>query len=186
MLNTLILNTTYDSQEYTMSILTKNEILKKINNKEIIIEPFDKEAVGPGSVDLTLDNKFRVFKKTSAILDVNDDADYQKITDLIESWSIVIMPGETILGITKETVTLPTNMCGWLEGRSRYARLGLMVHISASFMQPGLSNKQVLEMTNMSSVPLKLHAGTKICQFIFQETIGNAEYKGRFSKQTAP
>ena len=96
------------------------------------------------------------------------------------------MPGETILGITKEKITLPQNMCGWLEGRSRYARLGLMVHISASFMQPGLSNRQVLEMTNMSSVALRLHAGTKICQFIFQETIGMAEYKGRFSEQTEP
>src|SRR3989338_4786058 len=151
-----------------MSILTKKEILKEIKKRRIKIEPFDSANIGPGSIDLTLDNKFRIFKKIKTVYSVTDNSDYQKITKLVIADSIVIQPKETVLGITKERITLPENICGWLEGRSRFARLGLMVHISSSFMHPGISNHQVLEISNMGAVPLRLHAGTRICQFVFQ------------------
>lgn len=167
-----------------MSILTKNEILKGITNGNIRIEPLATENIGPGSVDLTLGNTFRVFRESDGIYDADEDMDYRKITEFVTADSIVVKPRETILGITKEKITLAPNLCGWLEGRSRFSRLGLMVHISASFMQPGISNHQVLEISNMGSVPLRLHAGTRICQFVFQRTIGKAIYKGRFAEQT--
>lgn len=169
-----------------MSILTRDEIKKAIEAGKIKIEPYDETALGPGSIDLRLGNKFRVFKRADNVYDVNESLDYHDLTDSIETDSIVVQPGETILGITEEKVTLPTNMCGWLEGRSRFARLGLMVHISASFMQPGISNHQVLEISNMGHVPLRLHAGTRFCQFVFQETIGEAQYNGKFGSQVAP
>lgn len=169
-----------------MSILTKDEIINEIKKGNIKIKPLVLDNIGPASIDLRLSNKFRIFKKTNTIFDVKNESDYKEITELVVCDSILIMPGETILGMTQEEITLPENICGWLEGRSRFARIGLMVHISASFMQPGISNHQVLEMTNMSNVPLKLHSGTKICQFIFQKTIGNAKYKGRFSNQKEP
>ncbi len=163
-------------------ILTKTEILKEIKKGGIKITPFDKSAVGPGSVDLTLDNQFRIFKK-GMTYDVNSESDYQKITKLVKKESIVLKHGEMILGITKEKITLADNICGWLEGRSRFARLGLMVHITAGFMQPGISNQQVLEIVNLSKRPLRLHAGEKVCQFIFQKTKGRAKYSGRFKEQ---
>ncbi len=169
-----------------MSVLTKQEILKEIKKRRIRIEPFDSKNIGPGSIDLTLDNKFRIFKKLKTIYNVNDSSDYQKITKLVMANSLIIKPKETVLGITKEKITLPENICGWLEGRSRFARLGLMVHISSSFMQPGISNQQVLEISNMSNVSLKLFSGTKICQFIFQRTEGKAKYKGKFLTQKSP
>lgn len=167
-----------------MSILTRDEIIKAIQSGEIAITPFDKTKVGPGSVDLHLANDFRIFKKVHDIVDVNDATDYEKMTELIHApEGIVLMPGETILGITRETIKLASNICGWLEGRSRFARIGLLVHISASFMQPGIDNQQVLEMTNFSPIPLRIHPGTAICQFIFQRTIGKAVYEGRFRNQ---
>ncbi|MBU0470483.1 MAG: dCTP deaminase [Nanoarchaeota archaeon] len=165
-----------------MSILTKNEIFKEIKKGNIKIMPFDRSAVGPGSVDLTLDNQFRIFIKGKT-LDVNENSDYQKISRLIKKDSIVLKPGELIMAITKEKITLSENLCGWLEGRSRFARLGLLVHITAGFMQPGIDNQQVLEIANLSQRPLRLHAGIKICQFIFQKTKGKAKYEGRFVKQ---
>jgi dCTP deaminase len=61
--------------------------------------------------------------------------------------------------------------------------MGLLVHISASFMQPGIDNHQVLEMSNFGPNPLELFPGTPICQFIFQRTIGSATYAGSFRKQ---
>lgn len=169
-----------------MSILTKNEILKAIESGEIKIEPFDSKAVGAGSVDLTLGNKFRVFKRAEQVYDVTEDLDYQDLTEAVEAEEIVIQPQETILGITEEKITLSPSMCGWLEGRSRFARLGLMVHISASFMQPGISNHQVLEISNMGHAPFRLHAGTKFCQFVFEQALGEAKYEGKFDHQTAP
>jgi dCTP deaminase len=169
-----------------MSILTKDEIQKAILDGKIKIEPFDPESVGAGSVDLTLWNKFRVFKRADKIYDVTTELDYKDLTDLIEADSIVIQPGETILGVTKEKITLPSNLCGWLEGRSRFARLGLMIHISASFMQPGISNHEVLEISNMGQIPFRLHADTKICQFVFEKTVGEATYTGKFDDQVEP
>ncbi|HDQ00593.1 MAG TPA: dCTP deaminase [bacterium] len=167
-----------------MSILTRDEILKAIEKGEIAIEPFDESMIGPGSVDLHLGSDFRIFKKVHDIIDVNDETSYEQVTELRNApQGIVLMPGETILGITQERIRLATNICGWLEGRSRYARLGLLVHISASFMQPGIDNQQVLEMTNFSPMPLRIVPGTAICQFIFQRTIGNARYEGRFKNQ---
>ena len=148
-----------------MSILTKKEIEKEIKKGNIKITPMP-DKIGPGSIDLKLDNVFRVFKKSKKIYEVNEKLDYKEITRQVIADSIIVKPGETILGITKEKITLPTNICGWLEGRSRFARLGLLVHISASFMHPGISNKQVLEISNMGHASLRLRVGEKICQSI--------------------
>ncbi|MDD5177815.1 MAG: dCTP deaminase [Candidatus Nanoarchaeia archaeon] len=169
-----------------MSILTKEEILKEIKKGNIKINPFNKNNVGPGSIDLTLDDKFRTFKKSRKVYNVDEKIDYKKLTKFSKKKSIIIKPNETILAITKEKISLAENICGWLEGRSRFARLGLMVHISASFLQPGISNYQVLEMNNMGKVPLRLNSGIKICQIIFEKTDGKARYKGIFRNQTEP
>lgn len=170
-----------------MSILTNSKILEEIKNGNIKIEPFDESAVGPGSVDLTLDNVFRIFNKTEEPFEVNNEANYEDITKLVEvEDGILIKPGETILGITKETITVSEDLCGWLEGRSRFARMGLAVHITAGFMQPGIDNKQVLEMTNFGASPLFLKVGTKICQFIFDRCEGKAKYEGKYSGQKTP
>ncbi len=169
-----------------MSILTREKILKEIHKGTIKIEPFIKENVGPGSVDLTLGDSFRVFKASTKVRDATEELDYRSITRLVRAKSIVVRPRETVLAITREKITLAPDICGWLEGRSRFSRLGLMVHISASFMQPGISNHQVLEITNMGAVPLRLHAGTRICQFVFQRTLGKARYTGKFADQTEP
>lgn len=167
-----------------MSILTHDEILKEIQSGNIQIDPYHPDCVGPASVDLHLGNEFRVFRKTHDVVPVTVDSNYEEITQRITVEDhLLLMPQETILGITQEKITLAQNLCGWLEGRSRFSRLGLLVHISASFMQPGIANKQVLEISNFSPMPLKLFPGTAICQFIFQRTLGKAEYQGRFKNQ---
>lgn len=167
-----------------MSILTHDEILKEISAGNIVIDPFRPDCVGPASVDLHLGNEFRVFIKSHDIVRVTSEADYESITEKIAvSDHLLLMPQETVLGITRETVKLSTNLCGWLEGRSRFSRLGLLVHISASFMQPGIENKQVLEISNFSPMPLALYPGIPVCQFIFQRTIGSARYEGKFRNQ---
>ena len=154
-----------------MAVLGRQAILNAIDRGAITITPFDPLRVGPASVDLTLANSFRVFRKVHEVVDVDEHTDYRSFTekvDLDEGDHILIMPGETILGITQERLQLSPGLCGWLEGRSRFARLGLMVHISAPFMGPGIDSQQVLEMSNFGPAPLAVHPGTPICQFIFQ------------------
>ena len=170
-----------------MAVLGRQAILNAIDRGAITITPFDPLRVGPASVDLTLANSFRVFRKVHEVVDVDEHTDYRSFTDKVvvdESDHILIMPGETILGITQERLRLSPGLCGWLEGRSRFARLGLMVHISAPFMGPGIDSQQVLEMSNFGPAPLAVHPGTPICQFIFQVLEGEERYQGRFAGQS--
>ena len=170
-----------------MAVLGRQAILEAIDRGEITITPFDPARVGPASVDLTLASSFRVFRKVHEVIDVDEHTDYRSFTDKIDvndGDHILIMPGETILGITLERLRLSPGLCGWLEGRSRFARLGLMVHISAPFMGPGIDSQQVLEMSNFGPAPLAVHPGTAICQFIFQTLDGEEHYQGRFAGQS--
>lgn len=170
-----------------MSVLTHDVIMREIREGNIVITPFNEDQVGPGSVDLHLGNEFRLFKKLHQIYHVDNNADFNQITELVTVDDMfVLMPQETVLGITVERIKLPPYLCGWLEGRSRFARLGLMVHITAGFMQPGIDNRQVLEISNVSSVPLALHPGTRFCQFVFMRTEGQATYAGVFARQDRP
>ncbi len=165
-------------------ILTHDAILDEISRGRIVIEPFSIDQVGPASIDLHLGDEIRVMEGGPPVIDVNDDADYRAVTrvrPLLEPY--VLPPGETIHGITREKVSLPGDVAGWLEGRSRFARLGLMIHVTAGFVSPGVSNRQVLEISNVSSRRLAIHAGTRLCQIVLQRTEGRAVYAGRFAEQ---
>lgn len=155
----------------------------------ISIEPLDYSQIGPGSVDLSLGNDFRIFEKHQNIYHIKDDSHFEDVTRAVhvdDGCYVVISPGEMILGITKEKITLSESISGRLEGRSRFARFGLAVHVTAGFMQPGISNQQVLEIVNLGHTPIALYPGTKICQFVFEECKGQARYQGRFAKQEKP
>jgi dCTP deaminase len=171
-----------------MAVLTRPELLRRIEAGEIGIDPFDPECVGPASIDLHLGNQFRVFRTIHNIFHVTDDADHREVTDVVEVGDyFLLLPGHAVHGVTRERITLPDNICGWIQGRSRFARVGLMVHVTANFMQPGISDaKQVLEMNNAGPMPLAVHPGTTICQIILEECIGNAHYNGRFQAQQEP
>ncbi len=170
-----------------MAVLTKKKIVRLLKKGSIKITPLNQKAIGPASVDLHLGNKFRVFKPNQKAYHLNKDIDYHHVTNLITvNDHYTLKPGETIHGITQETITLPSNICAWIQGKSSLGRLGLTVHITASFIQPGISNKQVLEMNNAGPVPLVLYPGIPICQIIFETTKGKAKYSGRFSSQSQP
>lgn len=163
-------------------ILTKKEILNEIKSGKLKISPFNPKNIGPASIDLTLDNKFRIFKQRE-VINVSEKTDYRKYAELVQSNELVLRPGQFALGLTKERIRLPEDICGWLSGRSRFARLGLLVHITASFVQPGVDNHQVLEMRNVSPNTLVVKAGTAVCQIILERCEGKARYKGKFAKQ---
>lgn len=173
----------------TMSVLTREAILQSIRDAKVCIDPFVESQIGPASIDLHLGFEFRVFRKVRRTIQVCEETQLSEITDKIvleASDSLLLMPGETCLGITIEHIVLPTDICGWLEGRSRFARLGLVVHSTAGFIQPGVSNRQVLEITNNGTFPLDIVPGVALCQLILQKCIGHATYQGRYQDQQSP
>jgi dCTP deaminase len=172
-----------------MATLGRNELLKLIENGSVRIEPFRREQVGPASVDLHLSDSFRVFERTRDVFHIREDADYKQLTRTVKverSNYFLIMPNELVQGITEENLTLPPTLSGRIEGRSRFARLGLLIHLSSGFIQPGSTGKVVLEILNVSPLPLALHPGTAICQIIVEEALGATAYDGVFAGQSAP
>ena len=167
-----------------MSVLTHDVILRELDSGRVRIDPFDGSQVGVASIDLTLGSEIREIVNDDAAIPVTDDTDYHDHTRVLGlDQPYRLDPGVTIHGITAEHVTLPSDLCGFLEGRSRFARLGLMIHVTSAFVQPGVSNRQVLEMSNVSSRALEIVAGVRICQLVLMHTDGQATYGGRFQDQ---
>jgi dCTP deaminase len=169
-----------------MGVLTREAILAEMRAGRLVIDPFAPEQLGAASVDLTLGDEIRVIDAGAEPIDVRNEADYRDHTTLRRLDSpYVLEPGCTIHGITRERIGLPSDLCGLLEGRSRFARLGLMIHVTSAFVQPGVSNRQVLEMSNVSNRPLRIHPGVRLCQIVLLRTEGQAVYAGRFARQDA-
>jgi len=167
-----------------MAVLTRDAILAELAAGRLRIEPLALDQVGAASIDLTLGDEIRVIELGSEPIDVRSEADFRDHTRVRRlDGPHVLQPGHTIHGITRERIGLPGNLCGFLEGRSRFARLGLMIHVTSAFVQPGVCNRQVLEMSNVSDRPLRIHAGVRICQIVLMRTEGEAVYDGRFADQ---
>ena len=126
-------------------MLSRDKIIEKVKAGIIKIEPYNENNVCEAGYDLTLSNEFRYYKqKKSKNVIIDDNTDYKNYTGKIyinENDYLALLPGETVLSITKEKVTLPNSLCGLLNGRSRFARMGLFIHITAFFMSPGISNR---------------------------------------------
>ncbi len=148
--------------------LSDKDILKLMKHGEIEITPFKQEQLGPASVDLTLGKEWEVFKKryVGETVDLKKTG-FKELVKKIKADKMILNPGEMCLGKTLEKITLSPGIMGVLEGRSRYARIGLTVHVTASLVQPGISNRQVLEIVNLSPFRIILHKGMRISQISF-------------------
>src|SRR3954449_1548710 len=151
------------------SVLSDGTILRLVDEGRIRIDPWDAAMVQPASVDLRLGNTFRVFHNhRAAAIDLA-----QPPTDLTEQIAIgddepfVVHPGEFCLGRTQEWVELPDDLVARIEGKSSLGRLGLIVHATAGFVDPGWKGTLTLEITNLTRVPIILHPGKPIAQLSF-------------------
>jgi dCTP deaminase len=167
-----------------MSVLTRDAIQGEIDAGRLVVTPFEADQLGVASIDLTLGDEIRVIHDPGQPIDLVAESDYRDHTTVQRlDAPYVLEPGSTIHGITRERIRLADDLCGFLEGRSRFARLGLMIHVTSAFVQPGVDNKQVLEMSNVSGHPLRIHKGVRICQLVVMRTEGRATYQGRFADQ---
>lgn len=159
--------------------LCDKDIEQCIRDNKIQITPTpDTSMISGVSVDIRLGNEFRVFKNNTApYIDLSGPKEeVQKAMNSVMSEEIVIAdgdafflhPGELALGVTLESVTLPADIVGWLDGRSSLARLGLMVHVTAHRIDPGWSGQIVLEFYNSGKLPLALRPTMKIAALNFE------------------
>ena len=166
--------------------LCDKDIERCIADGKIVIEPQpDASMISGVSVDIRLGNEFRVFKNNTApFIDLSGPREeVQAQMNAVMSEEIVIPdgeafflhPGELALAVTFESVTLPADIVGWLDGRSSLARLGLMVHVTAHRIDPGWSGQIVLEFYNSGKLPLALRPGMKIAALNFETMSGEAD-----------
>ncbi len=178
-----------------MSVLSDRSIKKALAAGRLGIEPLDEQAIQPASVDLRLDSVFRVFRVTSRpYVDVAQDVD--DLTELVEISAeepFVIHPGSFCLGSTLETVTIPNDIVARVDGKSSLGRLGLLVHATAGYVDPGWTGKLTLELSNQSQMPIALYYGMRIAQISFIELTtpvdrpyGSAELGSKYQGQTGP
>lgn len=151
------------------SVLSDRTIRRLVGEGRIVIEPWDETMVQPASVDLRLGNSFRVFHnhRVSAIDLKNPPQDLTEPVTIEPDEPFVIHPGEFCLGRTEEWVELPADIVARIEGKSSLGRLGLIVHATAGFCDPGWKGTLTLELNNLTRVPIKLWAGLPIAQLSF-------------------
>jgi dCTP deaminase len=158
-------------------ILSDRDIRAQIEAGRIVIEPFTPEAVQPSSVDLHLDSRFRVFRNSRyPYIDVR--VEQPELTELVEISGddpFILHPGEFVLGSTLERVALPDDLVARLEGKSSLGRLGLLIHSTAGYVDPGWDGNLTLELSNVANLPITLYQGMKIGQISFQRLTSPVE-----------
>ena len=159
-------------------VLSDRDIRAAIKQGQIVITPPDDSSIQPASVDLRLGDQIRVFQNhLLPVIDVK-----QEMAHLTESAKIdevnpfVLHPGEFVLGMTLEEVRLPNDIVGRLDGKSSLGRLGLVVHSTAGFVDPGWRGRLTLELSNLANLPINLYFGMKISQISFMRLTSPAEH----------
>ncbi|HEX6712381.1 MAG TPA: dCTP deaminase [Thermoleophilaceae bacterium] len=152
------------------SVLSDATIRELIDSGRIVIDPFDPSMIQPASVDIRLGNSFRVFHN-HRIKSIDLGNPPRDLTEHVEidadDGEFVIHPGEFVLGTTQEYVEIPEDVVCRIEGKSSIGRLGLVVHATAGFVDPGFQGTLTLEIANFNSVPIVLRPGLFICQLSF-------------------
>jgi dCTP deaminase len=158
-------------------ILSDRDIREAIRARRIGIEPFAESDVQPSSVDLHVDRYFRTFHNARhPFIDVKKPM--EGLTELIEvkpDEAFILHPGEFVLGSTAEYVKLPDDLVARLEGKSSLGRLGLLIHSTAGYVDPGFEGHLTLELSNVANLPITIYPDMKIGQISFFQLTSPAE-----------
>jgi dCTP deaminase len=150
-------------------ILSDSDIRAQIDAGRIVIDPFDPACVQPSSVDLHVDSQFRVFANSRyPYIDVKQEQpDLTELVEVKPDEPFILHPGEFVLGSTYERVSLPDDLVARLEGKSSLGRLGLLIHSTAGYVDPGWDGYLTLELSNVANLPITLYPGMRIGQISF-------------------
>ncbi|MDY6836135.1 MAG: dCTP deaminase [Chloroflexota bacterium] len=151
-------------------VLSDHSIKEEISNGRIIIDPLDWDCIQPASVDIHLGDKLLVFKtwRDPFYIDVRQNpANLNDMVEIKENNPFFLQPGEFVLGSTVESLTLPADIVGRLEGKSSLGRIGLLIHSTAGYVDPGWSGNLTLELSNVAKLPITLYPNMRIGQISF-------------------
>ncbi len=155
-------------------ILSDRDILAKIDAGDIQIEssePLWKEQVHASSMDLRLGHFFKVYKNNEfEVLDPTkmNERESTLLYERKKGEPFIVHPGDFVLGVTLEKITLPNDIVARVEGRSSLGRLGIVVHSTAGFVDAGFSGTITLEISNMNRIPIALYPEMRVCQLAFE------------------
>lgn len=153
-------------------VLSDGDIIERIGYNSLTIEPYDESNVEPASVDLRLGHDHKLVR-ASGIVDASSEDDDALVYDSMES-PLVIHPEQFILTTTLERVEIPDDMVAHVLGRSSLGRLGISVHQTAGYIDPGFEGQITLELSNHGPAPVSLEPGQRICQIVFEELSSSA------------
>lgn len=176
-------------------ILSDRSIKEGIADGRIVITPYDESLVQPASIDIRLDGRFRVFRNYRYSC-IDPKALQEDLTELIEvgpDEPFIVHPGEFILGNTVERIKLGDDLVARLEGKSSLGRLGLIVHATAGYVDPGFEGNITLELSNVANLPIRLYPGMKVGQISFfamstpaDRPYGHPGLGSKYKGQSAP
>jgi dCTP deaminase len=177
-------------------LLSDRDLRKELDAGRLVVDPYDPAMLQPSSIDVRLDRYFRVFDN-SRYTHIDPSIQQDELTSLVEQSNddepFVLHPGEFVLGSTFESVSLPDDLAGRLEGKSSLGRLGLLTHSTAGFIDPGFTGHITLELSNVANLPITLWPGMKIGQLcLFQLTsaaehpYGSTKAGSRYQGQRGP
>jgi dCTP deaminase len=178
-----------------VSVLSDRDIRGAIEAGEVRIDPYDPRDLQPSSVDLHLDRSFRVFRNNRyAFIDVRSpQPDLTELLRVDDDEPFILHPGEFVLGQTVEWVELPNDLVARLEGKSSLGRLGLLIHSTAGYVDPGWKGNLTLELSNVANLPIALYYGMRIGQISFfrmsstvDRPYGSAELGSKYQGQSEP
>ena len=178
-----------------MSVLSDRDIRRELESGRVVIRPYAPADLQPSSVDLHLDASFRVFRNNRyAFIDVRDlQPDLTELVRVAPDERFILHPGEFVLAQTLEWIELPDDLVVRLDGKSSLGRLGLLIHSTAGYVDPGWKGTLTLELSNVANLPIALYAGMKIGQIsFFQMTspvdrpYGSPELGSKYQGQSEP
>jgi dCTP deaminase len=158
-------------------VLSDRTIRRLLAEGLIGIDPYDETLLQPSSVDVRVDRYFRVFRNSRYPF-INVKEEQEDLTELMEvdgDQPFILHPGEFVLGSTLERLTLPDDLVGRLDGKSSLGRLGLLIHSTAGFIDPGWDGHVTLELSNVANLPITIYYGMKIGQLSFMQMTEPAE-----------
>jgi dCTP deaminase len=176
-------------------ILSDVTIREEIKAGRIQIDPFDESCIQPSSVDLHVDAQFRVFANSRyPYIDVRREMpDLTELVEVAEGDPFILHPGEFVLGSTLERIGIPDDMVARLEGKSSLGRLGLLIHSTAGYVDPGWDGYLTLELSNVANLPITIYPAMKIGQISFfrlstpaERPYGSSHTKSKYQGQRGP
>ncbi|HVM30464.1 MAG TPA: dCTP deaminase [Candidatus Limnocylindrales bacterium] len=178
-----------------MAVLSDRDIRAAMQSGRIRIDPYDAACLQPSSVDLHLDGDFRVFRNNRyPFIDVRaPQPDLTELVSVAEDEPFILHPSEFVLGQTLEWVELPDDLVARLEGKSSLGRLGLLIHSTAGYVDPGWKGNLTLELSNVANLPIALYRGMRIGQISFlkmsspvERPYGSRELGSKYQGQSSP